>query len=153
MCEWCATHPDRVCVACTHRRRKAIRLLEDGMALEYIANDMRISLPRVRRLIEEEKDFRDLQRYRCEKVPVQRIQQLVEDSRRQDPTLTPAAIGTRAGYTSRIEFERLLGYAPTSESQRNGKVYPKRLRTSISVASAGRIVRALGRAPWEIEDL
>ncbi len=123
------------------------------MALERIARDMRISVPRIRRLIEEDEDFREVQRYRCEKVPVERIQQLIEDSRRRDPTLTLAAIGTRAGYTSRIELERLLGYAPTSESQHNGKVYPKRLRTSISVASAGRIVRALGRAPWEIEDL
>jgi hypothetical protein len=152
-CEWCATHSNGVCVACTHRGRIAVDLLEQGMSLAQIAAKMTVGVPRAERLIELENDRRDLEQYRCNTVPVESIQRLVSERQEQDPSLTLGKLAGLAGHKSRISFERLLGYAPTAATTKNGKRYPARLNTTISVQAAGPIVRALGYAPHEIPGL
>ena len=124
------------------------------MPVEAIAADMGISVARVERLIEKEMDHRDLAQYGgCDEIPVQRIQRLFEDRCEQDPTFSIAELARRANYQDRIQVSRILGYQPTSDSTTNGKLYPGRLLETISVEHAGRIVRALGYAPTEVQDL
>jgi hypothetical protein len=70
-CKRCQSNPRSVCVACTQRRRRAIELLEQhGLTVPEIAAKMRLSEPRVNRLLEEEEQIRDLQQYKCDSVPV-----------------------------------------------------------------------------------
>lgn len=152
-CKWCATHPNGVCVACTHRGRIAVGLLEEGMSVAQIAERMSVGVRRAERLIELEHDRRDLARYRCDTVPVESIQRLVSERQEQDPTLSLGKLAGLAGHKSRISFERLLGYAPTAATTKNGKHYPARVNTTVSVQAAGPIVRALGYAPHEIQGL
>jgi hypothetical protein len=123
------------------------------MSVERIAAKMRVGVRRAERLIELEHDRRDLEQYRCDTVPVERIQRLVSERQEQDPSLTLGKLAGLAGHKSRISFERLLGYAPTAAATKNGKHYPARLNTTISVQAAGPIVRALGYAPHEIPGL
>lgn len=150
-CQWCATHPNGVCVACTHRGRIAAALLADGCSVELIAQRMNVSVRRAERLIELEHDRRDVARYRLDTVPVERIQALIAERQRQDPTLSLGKLAGLAGHKSRINFERLLGYAPTAATTKNGKRYPARTNTAINVQAAGLIVRALGFAPHELD--
>ena len=63
ICQWCTEHPNGSCLACAHRRRKVVRLLEQDIPVEAIAADMGISVARVERLIEKEMDRRDLAQY------------------------------------------------------------------------------------------
>jgi hypothetical protein len=123
------------------------------MPVEEIAADMGISVARVERLIEQEMDRRDLAQYDCDEIPVERIQRLFEERCEQDPTFSIAELARLAKYQDRIQVSRLLGYQPTSDSTTNGKLYPGRLLATISVEHAGRIVRALGYAPTEVQDL
>jgi hypothetical protein len=123
------------------------------MPVEAIAADMGISVARVERLIETEMDRRDLAQYGCDEIPVERVQRLFEDRCEQDPDLSIAELARRARFQDRIQVSRILGYQPTSDSTTNGKLYPGRLLETISVEHAGRIVRALGYAPTEVQDL
>ena len=131
-----------------------MRLLEvERMSVQAIATNMRLSVKRVQRFIEEEADYRELARLRCDEVPVERIRQLVEEREAWDSDFTLSKLGELAGFTSRIELRRVLGYSATAASSKNGKRYPGRFYTTIGVGTAGRIVRALGYSPSEIKDL
>jgi hypothetical protein len=153
-CEWCSTHPYSQCVACIHRGRHALKLTElQGLTIEQAADKMILAPGKVRRLIDAELDRRDLARYRCDRVPVEEIQKLLEERISMDPTLTHAKIARLAKFKSRIHFERVLGYAPHSAMTKRGKHYPAKYATSIDVHTAGVIVRALGIAPHEVPAL
>jgi hypothetical protein len=153
-CKRCQANPRRVCVACAQRRRRAVELAEqDGLSTEAIATKMRLSVPSVDRLLEEEAQIRDLQQYKRDSVPVESIQALVAARQAEDPSLTQAAIARLAGYTSRIAMLRALGLAPTARAVKKDREYPPEFRQSIDVGAAGRIVRAVGLAPHEVPDL
>jgi transposase len=138
-------------VACTQRRRRAIELHErHGLTVSEIAAKMRLSEPRVNRLLEEEAQIRDLQQYKRDSVPVEPIQILMAQRQEEDPTLTQGAIARLAEYKSRTALLRALGLAPTARLIRGGREYPPEHRRTIDVGAAGRIVRALGFAPHEI---
>jgi transcriptional regulator with XRE-family HTH domain len=141
-------------VACTQRRRRAIELLEQhGLTVQEIARKLRLTVPRVNRLLEEEAQIRDLQQYKCDSVPVEQIHALLLQRQEEDPTLTKERIARLADYGSRTALLRALGLEPTARMLRRGREYPPEHRKRIDVGAAGRIVRALGFAPHEIPDL
>lgn len=153
-CEWCERHPYSKCVACTHKGRHALALIkEHGLSVQETAASMRVTVARVRRLIEREQDRRELASYRCDAVPVGEIQRLLEQRCDEDPTLTHAKVARMAQSRSRTHFERVLGYAPHSATTKAGRHYPARYSTTIDVHAAGVIVRALGIAPHEVSGL
>lgn len=153
-CDSCERHPYSPCVACRHRGRQALALMEQrGLSIDEVAEKMVLTVARVTRLIERERDRRDLANYRCDAVPVSEIQRLLEERQAEDPTLTHAKVAELAQYKSRIHFERVLGYAPHSATTKRGKRYPARYSTTIDVHAAAVIVRALGIAPHEVPAL
>ena len=144
----CLANPRRVCVACAQRRRRAVELAEkDGLSVQEIATRMRLSVPRVERLFEEDAQIRDLQQYKCDSVAVGTIQGPVEARHAEDALLTQERIARLAGYTSRIAMLRALGLAPTARAVKKDREYPPEFRESIDVGAAGRIVRARSDRP------
>jgi hypothetical protein len=126
---------------------------QDGLTVEEIAARMRLTVPRVQRLLEEEVQWRDVQQYVCNSVPAVLLQDLIRCRQREDPALTKEEIAKRAGYSSREALLRAVGLEPTARRVRGGKVYPPKLETSVEVAVASKIVLALGFAPHEIPGL
>jgi AraC-like DNA-binding protein len=126
---------------------------QDGLTDAQIATRMGLTLPRVRRLLEEETQYRDLQQYVCDSVPAAMLQDLIRRRQHEDPALSTQEIATRAGYKSRLALQRAVGLEPTARKVRGGKVYPPKLETTVEVAIASKIVRALGFAPHEIPGL
>jgi transposase-like protein len=152
VCDWCEQHPNRPCPACNARRRRAVRLVEgNGVTVEEAAARMELPVGRVERLLEEEADRRALAQFRLTHVENGPLRRLFAVRRLVDPTLTLSEIARRVG-TSAIQVERWLGLQPTApKTDRHGRVYPGRVLTTISVENAGRLARALGYAPCEIE--
>jgi hypothetical protein len=153
-CKRCETHPRSVCVACAQRRRRAVELAEkEGLSVSAIATKMGLSVARVERLFEEDAQIRDLQQYKCDTVPVGEIRALVEARQAENPTLTQDTIARLAGYTKGTAMRRALGLEPTGRTVKNGREYPPKFNEQIDVGAAGRIVRAIGIAPYEVPNL
>lgn len=151
-CDRCEQHPNRPCPACNARRRRAVRLVEDrGLTVTETAEQMGLPVGRVERLLEEEADRRTIVQFRQDHVENTPLRQRFLERRRHDPALTATTIAHRIG-TSPIQVERWLGLRPTApKTDPRGRSYPARVLTSISVENAGRLARAMGYAPCEIE--
>ena len=151
-CAWCEEHPNQPCPACNARRRRAVRLVE-GVGLSRTETAERMGLPvgRIERLLEEEADRRALAEFRVSHVSNAPLRQRFHQRQRLDPTLTLSEIARRLG-TSPIQIERWLGLAPTApKTDRRGRTYPARMLSTISVENAGRLARAMGYLPCEID--
>jgi hypothetical protein len=152
VCERCERHPDRPCPACNVRRRRAVRLVEgEGLAIADAAWQMGLPPERVERLLEEEADRRSLAQFRQSHVENAPLRRRFRERQLTDPTMTPSELARRVD-TSPIQVERWLGLRPTApKTDRNGRTYPGRTLTAISVENAGRLARGMGYAPCEIE--
>ena len=151
-CEWCDRHPDQPCPACNARRRRAVRLVEgDGLAIADAAHRMGLTAGRVERLLEEEADRRSLAQFQQSHVENAPLRARFRRRQVVDPGLTLSGLARRVG-TSPIQVERWLGLRPTApKTDRHGRTYPGRTLDLISVENAGRLARAMGYAPCEIE--
>jgi len=152
VCECCERHPDRPCPACNARRRRAVRLVEgSGLLIADAARQMGLPPGRVERLLEEDADRRSVAQFRQSHVENAALRRRFRQRQLVEPTLTPSELARRVG-TSPIQVERWLGLRPTTaKTDRHGRTYPGRTLTSISVENAGRLARAMGYAPCEIE--
>jgi hypothetical protein len=130
----------RTCPSCVQRRRRAWSLVrEQGETVQTTARIMRLSPVRVRELVAQEADRRELRSLRCDSISIQLTRSAVEDALARDPDLT---IGEIAHWLDmrQADFERaFLGRT------RDGR--PKR---RVSVSSASRLMIALGRPPNEL---
>ena len=137
----CSAHAGRTCPSCVQRRRYAWSLVtERGETFETAAWIMNLEPGRVRELVTEEADRRELASLRCDSIPVQRTKSVIVEALARDPELT---IGEIAHWLEmqQADFERaFLGKG------REGR--PKR---RVNVANASRLMIALGRAPNELE--
>jgi hypothetical protein len=152
VCDWCDEHPNRPCPACNARRRRAVRLVEGaGLSVTEAAAQMRLPIGRVERLLEEETDRRIVARFRQSHVENATLRRRFRQRQLADPTLTVSELARRIG-TSPIQVERWLGLRPTApKTDRQGRAYPGRTLATISVESAGRLARAMGYAPRDID--
>ena len=152
VCEWCYEHPNRPCPACNARRRRAVRLVEaDGLSVAEAATRMRLPVGRVERLLEEEADRRTVAQFRQSHVENATLRERLRARQLVDPTLTIAELARRVG-TSPIQVERWLGLRPTApKTDSRGRRYPGRILKTISVENAGRLARAMGYAPCDID--
>jgi hypothetical protein len=123
------------------RRRRAWSLVrERGETIETAAAIMELAAERVRELVAEEDDRRELQGFKCDSIPVQQTQTAIADALARDPYLT---VGEIAHWLEmpQADFERaFLGKAKAGRP-------PKR---RVNISSASRLMIALGRAPNEL---
>jgi hypothetical protein len=139
-CERCAAS-GRTCPSCVQRRRYAWSLvIERGESLRTASRIMGLDEDRVRALVVEEADRRELRSLRCDSIPVQRTRQVIEQALARDPDLR---IGDIARWLEmqQADFERaFLGRSRTG-----------RPKGRVTVTNASRLMLALGRAPNELE--
>jgi hypothetical protein len=152
-CDWCATHGPDGCPSCVVRARKAVRLRAKGWTPAQTAADMGISVARVERLLEQHDDREELKALACNEIPNERVRQLFERRKREDSTFTIARLADLAGFSCSSHVERDLGYMPTSPTTTKGRYYPGKIKTTIRVKNASRLVLAMGYVPAEVEGL
>lgn len=139
---WCMRCQDGTCRSCAQRRRHAWKLVTvDGLEVEVVAGQMGVTAGRVRVLVAQENERRELQRYRGNQVPVERVRALVELELERNPELTRALLA-RSLQMSQINVDRQLGYTPGPTGARQRRV---------SLRVAGKVAIALGHAPYEID--
>ncbi len=130
----------RTCPSCVQRRRRAWSLVgEHGETVEKTARIMGLSPARVRELVAEEADRRELRSLRCDSIPVQLTRSVVEDALARDPDLTVGEISHWLDMRQ-ADFERVF----------LGKTRGGRPKRRVGVSSASRLMIALGRAPNEL---
>jgi hypothetical protein len=131
----------RTCPSCVQRRRRAWSLVvERGESPETAASVLGLSPESLDELVVAERDRRELRSLRCNSIPVARTRAVIAAALARDPDLTVADIA-RWMEMAQADFERaFLGRG------RAGR--PKR---RVNVASASRLMIALGRAPNELE--
>jgi hypothetical protein len=112
-----------------------------GMSYEQAAEHMRVTPERVRMLVAQERDRRELEKYRLNVIPTERVRGFLERELRRTPGLTRAELAHYLGMRQ-IDLDRQLGYEPRT----NGRV-----QRHVGVAAASRLVIALGRAPHELD--
>jgi hypothetical protein len=130
----------RTCPSCVQRRRYAWSLVnERGESFEGAASIMNLAPERVRELVKQEADRRELESFRCDSIPLQLTQAVIAEALARDPDLTIAHI---AGWLEmrQIDFERAF----------IGKTKDGRAKRRVNVSSASRLMIALGRAPNEL---
>ena len=152
LCAWCLEHGVKGCPACTQRRRKVIRLHDrDGLPLTRIAEQMGLTVERVERLLEQERDRRETERFRLSELPNEQIRALFLRRKQQDPNFSAAHLAELAGLSCCSHVERELGLIPTSDKTVNGVRYPGRIKATIRVDNAEKLLRAMGLHPRDIE--
>ncbi len=151
-CASCDAEPDKPCPGCTSRRRRIVRLVEqEKFCISDVAAATGLPVARVERLLEEERDRRDVAAFERSRIENVAVRALFETRRQVDPCLTVAELARRVG-RSQVQVERWLGMRATApKTTRDGRTYPARTLERISVDVAGRLVRAIGYAPCELE--
>lgn len=130
----------RTCPSCVQRRRYAWSLVVGrGESIDRAARTMQLASERVRELVEEEADRRELESLRCDSIPVQLTRSVIADALARDPDLTICEIAHWLDMRQ-ADFERaFLGRAKGGRPQRR-----------VTVSSASRLMIALGRPPNEL---
>jgi len=102
---------------------------------------MRLTPQRVRVLVEQERDRQELEQYKLDAIPTERVRVFVERELRRDPGLTRAELAHYVGMRQ-IDLDRQLGYEPGKDG---------RTQHRVGMPAASRLAIALGRAPHELE--
>ena len=100
---------------------------------------MGVSPVRVGELVADEADRRELRSLRCDAIPVALTRSAVEDALARDPDLTICEVAHWLDMRQ-ADFERVF----------LGKARDGRSKQRVRVASASRLMIALGRAPNEL---
>ena len=131
--------PDLSVVCAAPPQRLVARGRAPGVARNS-AGILGLDREHVRELVAAEQDRRELRGLRCDSIPVERTRAVIADALARDPHLTIADIA-RWMEMAQADFERaFLG---------TGRTGPPKRR--VNVASASRLMIALGRAPNELE--
>jgi hypothetical protein len=112
---------------------------ERGETPETAAAIMGLKPGRVRQLVDEESDRRELEQFRCDSIPVQLTRAVIAAALERNPHLT---IGEIARWLDmhQADFERAY----------LGKTKTGRPKQRVNVSTASRLMIALGRAPNEL---
>ncbi|HWK25192.1 MAG TPA: hypothetical protein VNS09_01435 [Solirubrobacter sp.] len=131
---------------------RAVRLVtQDGLSIAEAAFRLQLSTSRVERLLEQHTDRELVTRYVLDEVSNDPLRRLLDAARRVDHDLTTAELARRLG-SSQAQVERWLGIRETAaKTDSAGRTYAPKLVEQISVDVAGRLARAMGVAPCEVE--
>ena len=139
-CSQCAD--GGTCRSCAQRRKHAWRLVEErGLTYELAAARMRVTPAQVRLLVFRERDHQDLQRFKLDLIPAERVRELIDRELQRDPFLSRAELAVWMDMPQ-IELDRRVGYAPGKDGRRQRR---------IGIELASRIVIALGHAPMDLD--
>jgi hypothetical protein len=126
------------------RRSRAWRLVDiDGLSAQEAAMRMKLSPGEVRRLVALHRDALELKALKQDSIPVARLRAFFDAELARQPGLTRAEVARRL-QISQSDLDRRLGYRATKHS-----AAPDMRR--VGIQQAGETVRALGRAPHELE--
>lgn len=140
VCERCIRLA-RTCPACAQRRRRAWMLVvQGGETVEAAAKRMNLAPRAVRRLVAEELDRLELDRLRCNAIPVSRTRAVITEALARNPHLSVADMADWLDMQV-ADFERAF----------LGKARDGRPKLRVNVANASRLMIALGRAPHELD--
>jgi predicted DNA-binding protein (UPF0251 family) len=132
------------CRVCVQRRSRAWRLVDiDGLGVDEAAARMTLPADRVRRLVALHRDALELKALKQDSIPVARLRAFFDAELARQPGLTRAEIARRL-QISQSDLDRRLGLSATKHSAHADK-------RRVGIQQAGEIVRALGRAPRELE--
>jgi predicted DNA-binding protein (UPF0251 family) len=132
------------CRACVQRRSRAWRLVDvDGLSVENAAAQMGLRPVQVRRLVALHRDVSELKALKQDSIPVARLRTFFEAELARQPGLTRAEIARRL-QISQSDLDRRIGLSATKNSAQTDK-------RRVGIQQAGEVVRALGRAPRELE--
>jgi DNA-binding transcriptional regulator LsrR (DeoR family) len=138
----CDCVEQRVCRSCTQRRLYVWRLIDvDGLTCEQAATRVGLSARRVSVLVAYERDRRELVELTLDSIPVARVRSFLERELGRDPALTRAEVAHRL-CMRQADLDRQLSSAASGDSSRQHRV---------GIRAAGRLVIALGRAPYELD--
>jgi hypothetical protein len=152
LCAWCVEHGSKGCPACTQRRRKVVRLHdEDSLTIAEIATRTALTVERVERLLEQERDRRETERFRISHVANEQIRKLFLRRKAQDSDFSAAKLARLARLSCSSHVERELGLIATSAAVKNGVEYPRQIKSTIGVDNAERLLRGMGLHPRDIE--
>ena len=113
--------------------------MQRGESVEVAAERMGAAPNRVRDLVAQEAERRELRSLRCDSIPVQLTRSVIEAALNRDPELTVSEIAHWLDM-HQSDFERAFLGKPSA-----GR--PKR---RVNVSSASRLMIALGHAPNEL---
>jgi len=138
----CRCGPSRTCRSCTQRRLGVWRLVDiDGLTCEQASACVGLAVRRVRVLVAHERDRRELELFKLNSIPTNRVREFLKRELARDPELTRAELAHRLGM-HQADLDRQLGYEPTRTGKRQRR---------LGIPAASRIVMALGRAPYELD--
>jgi hypothetical protein len=109
------------------------------MTAEAVGLIMQLAPERVRELVDEEADRRELASFKCDSISVDLTRDVIAQALARDPDLRIADIASWLDM-HQIDFERAFF----------GKGKRGRSKTRVTVSSASRLMIALGRAPNEL---
>jgi hypothetical protein len=115
--------------------------VERGLSDELAAARMRLTPAQVRLLVVRERDHQDLQRFKLDLIPTERVRALIDRELERDPFLSRAELAVWMEMPQ-IELDRRVGYTPGKDGRRQRR---------IGIELASRIVIALGRAPMDLD--
>jgi predicted DNA-binding protein (UPF0251 family) len=126
------------------RRARAWRLVDvDGLSVQEAAERMGLPPNHVHRLVVLHRDVLELRAFKQDSIPVVRLRAFFEAELARQPGLTRAEVARRL-QISQSDLDRRLGYRATRRSAQAD-------RRRVGIQHAGETVRALGRAPCELE--
>jgi hypothetical protein len=110
------------------------------LSYEEAAERMRLTPGRVRLLVAQERDRKDLEQYKIKMIEAELVRAFLQRELERNPDLTKAKVASYLDMKE-IDLDVQLGYKPGN----NGR--PQR---KVGVEAASRLVIALGRAPHEL---
>lgn len=182
VCESCLQHPSTTCPRCNGQRSAVLRYRAAGVTDAEIAARLRITLERLAAFDELAADKAETDSFKSRTVELEKLQAIVRRSRR-DPAFSFAALARAAGVGQAGGIERTLGLrkksGPSRASQRAASDVGHeatadaavdlatddmvleafehedgdQVATTIDVDIAGRIARALGALPSDVDTI
>lgn len=130
----------------------AVRLVVGcGLPIPEAAARLRLSASRVERLLEQHADRELVTAYALDEISNASLRRLLAHAHQSDPRVTTAELARRIG-SSQVQVERWLGLRETaSKTGVDGRTYAPKIVERISVDVAGRLARAMGYAPCEVD--
>lgn len=146
VCESCLRHPRDTCPRCRNHLGAIRRMRTAGHDDPAIAQQLKITLQRLWALDELAAEAAEGQQLRYAAVPLTKLQGMLERLRDNDPSFSFEQVARASGVGRSHQLDRVVGLR-----DRGGKDTQERRNTTIGCDDAGRIARAIGALPCDVD--